>query len=218
MDRPRSGSRVAVLAFGLIVLGVSGLAATGARADEDEGWALNYDQVRDVARRAVRDLLTEFPVPVPGTPIELRFANPHETSWMVKELVGEALAERGARVIADSLPGAVELELNVVELGLRYTGARRSFLFGPKRIERLAVATLAGSVLDPGDGTLAWRGEGRARAIDEVPAGKLSILEGQSYPFTRPVLPPSNIGHVLEPIIVSGIVVGLVFLFVSNRN
>jgi hypothetical protein len=51
-----------------------------------------------------------------------------------------------------------------------------------------------------------------------VPAGKLSVLEGQAYPFTAPTLPQSNPGRILEPIIVSAIVAGLVFLFISNTE
>jgi hypothetical protein len=83
-------------------------------------------------------------------------------------------------------------------------------------VERLSVASLRGKVMNAG--SVSWSGEGVARRIDEVPADKLPLLEGHSYPFAAPSLPPRNIGRVLEPVLVGVIVLGLVVLFTSNRS
>jgi hypothetical protein len=194
------------------------LAVPRAAPGEEEGWLLNYDRVRLTAADAVRDLLDDFPPPAGGLPVRVSFIESHETAWMVGELSEEELIGRSIPVTEDTLRQAVELEIKVIELGMRYTAINRRFLFGTKRVERLAVATLSAQARDVATGELAWHGVGEARSIDEVPESKLPILEGNAYPFTAPARPASSTSKVVEPIIVAGIVVGLVFLFISNRN
>jgi len=129
-------------------------------------------------------------------------------------------AAQGLEDAADLGPPVdAELDLRVVELGLRYTGAHSRFLFfGGRSVERYAAARLHGELRRHGDPAVLWSGDGEASAIDEVPESALSILEGQQYPFTAPALPAGRASRVIEPVIVSVIVVGLVFLFVSNRS
>jgi hypothetical protein len=115
-------------------------------------------------------------------------------------------------------PVDAELDLRVVELGLRYTGSRRARFFGGRRVERYAAAQLHGELRGRGDSAVRWSKDAEASAIDEVSESALAILEGQRYPFTAPTLPARRAGRVIEPVIVSVIVVGLVFLFVSNRS
>jgi len=120
---------------------------------------------------------------------------------------------------AEIVPVDAELDLRVVELGLRYTDTHRSFpLFGDKKVERYALASLHGELHEPDDPVIRWSGSGEAKVIDEVSKDDLAILEGQRYPFTAPALPAQGASRWAEPLIVSAIVIGLVFLFVSNKS
>jgi hypothetical protein len=121
---------------------------------------------------------------------------------------------------AETVPVDAEIELRVVELGLRYTGTHRSGipLFGGTKVERYALASLHADLHDPEDPVTRWSGNGEAKVIDEVSKDDLAILEGQRYPFSAPALPAQGSSRWLEPLIVSAIVVGLVFLFVSNKS
>jgi hypothetical protein len=194
------------------------LAVPRAAPGEEEGWLLNYDQLRQVGGQAVAELLEGFPAPAGAPPVRVVFGTSHETAWMVEELVVEELGRQGVAVTVDSLTTARELEIKVVEMGLRYTGTHRRRWLGSKVVERLAVATLSGRMSDVASGTIAWNGGGEVRVIDEVPEKQLRILEGDTYPFTAPQIPATNASRVVEPIVVSAIVVGLVFLFVANRS
>jgi hypothetical protein len=125
-----------------------------------------------------------------------------------------ALAPEPAKVPVDA-----EIRLRVVDLGLKYTGSHRTRpFFGEKQISRYAAANLTAELRDPTGNLVQWSGHGEAARIDEVPKDALTILEGQNYPFTPPALPAHSTGKILEPIVVTAVIVGLVFLFVSNRS
>ncbi len=120
---------------------------------------------------------------------------------------------------AEIVPVDAELDLRVVELGLRYTDTHRSFpLFGDTKVERYALTSLHAELRGPDDPVVRWSGGAEAKVIDEVSKDDLAILEGQRYPFTAPALPAQGASRWVEPLIVSAIVVGLVFLFVSNKS
>jgi hypothetical protein len=113
-----------------------------------------------------------------------------------------------------------EIHVRVVELGLKYTDTHRTWpLFGSQVVERFAGANLTAELQTPDDDLVRWAGSGDATRIDEVPKDMLPILEGldSRNAFATPELPAGG-SRLLEPIIVSAIVVGLVFLFVSNRS
>ncbi len=132
---------------------------------------------------------------------------------------GAAQSAAAAPSAAELLPVDAEIELRVIELGLRYTKTHKSgFIFGGTKVERLAAASLHGDLRSDDGAIVRWSGLGEASAIDEVPKDELLILEGQRYPFTAPTLPQKSSTRWVEPVIVSVIVVGLVFLFVSNRS
>ncbi len=117
------------------------------------------------------------------------------------------------------IPVDAEIDLRVIELGIRYTGTHRSgFIFGDTKVERYAVASMQASLRELENPVQRWSGYGESAVLDEVPKDDLAILEGQRYPFTAPALPQKGGNRWVEPIIVSAIVVGLVFLFVSNRS
>ena len=114
-----------------------------------------------------------------------------------------------------------EIRLRVVELGLKYTDKHRTWpVFGSEVVERFAGANLHAELETPEDDLVRWSGSGDATFIDEVPVKMLPILEGvegSRNAFAAPTVPAGG-SKLLEPIIVSAIVVGLVFLFVSNRS
>jgi hypothetical protein len=125
----------------------------------------------------------------------------------------------GTAPVAPAVPVDAELRLRIVELGIKYTGTHRTRpVFGSKEVDRCAQASIYAELRDPSGDLVHWTGNGEATRIDAVPKDALGILEGQHYPFTPPVLPTHSSGKILEPIIVTAVIVGLVFLFVSNRS
>ncbi len=70
-----AGRRVAPAALCLLLL------AAPAAADDD-GWLTNYDQLHQVTRQAVGDLLEDFTL-AGDQSVRIAFESPHETTWIV---------------------------------------------------------------------------------------------------------------------------------------
>jgi hypothetical protein len=110
------------------------------------------------------------------------------------------------------------LEFRVGELDVGYTRRWRKSLFGTAMVERSARAAIFFRLLDGRDGKILWTDSGRLQQKDVVPQKLLAELEdtpGQAGPRSGGI---GGIGRVVEPIVVSGIVVGLVVLFYSSRT
>jgi hypothetical protein len=110
------------------------------------------------------------------------------------------------------------LSFRVLEFGVTYHDQWRQGFLGQRVVERLAAVDLNCRLVSGDEKNILWVGNGRSEKLDIVPKSKLDLLEGRSYPFTRPNLPPQSLSRIVEPALVLGIVGGLVFLFYSNQN
>ncbi len=117
----------------------------------------------------------------------------------------------------ENIEGLV-LSFRVVEFGVTYHDQWRQGFLGQRVVERLAAVDLNCRLVSGDAKNIIWVGNGRSERLDIVPKSKLDLLEGRAYPFTRPSLPPQSLSRIVEPVLVLGIVAGLVFLFYSNQN
>jgi hypothetical protein len=113
--------------------------------------------------------------------------------------------------------GKYRLSYQIVRLSVAYTDISRSWLFW-KRVERSAQADLFVQLIDLATGDITWVGEIHKQYGDKIPYGKLKAVEDPQYDFTRPSRSEFKMSRILEPIVVGGIVVGLVYLFFSNQS
>lgn len=132
----------------------------------------------------------------------------------------EALrAEREAQQIVGVAPQTGKLlEFRIGELEVRYPRRWRGSLFGSAMVERSARAVVFFRLLDKTDGRVLWADSGRAAGTDVVGQKLLADLEEAEEGGERAESPSGGLGRVVEPIVVSGVVVGLVFLFYSSRT
>ncbi len=106
----------------------------------------------------------------------------------------------------------------VLECGVSFPVARRSWLLGPTSYERVArVRVSARYMEEPGHRVLGLAEASRARA-DTVPGSAMSYVAGPEYPFSMRVAEPKSVKALLQPLIVTGIVSGLVYLFHQNQK
>jgi hypothetical protein len=126
---------------------------------------------------------------------------------------------RGVRPLFEKAPAPDKVvDFRISELGVEYTRRWRKSLFGSAMVERSARAAVFFRVLDGADGRVLWTDSGRREKKDIVPEKMLTRLE--DIPGLNPSAESEGGGvtRVLEPLIVSGIVVGLVLLFYSSRT
>jgi hypothetical protein len=63
-----------------------------------------------------------------------------------------------------------------------------------------------------------WVGRGSVERVNLVPAGKLDLVAGTNFPFNPPALESKSMSSYVEPVLVTGIVAGLIYLFYANQD
>jgi hypothetical protein len=101
--------------------------------------------------------------------------------------------------------------------GVSYVRRIGGFPFGTKAYERLAAMRASATIVESGSGTVLWTRTSTRRSTDVVPKNQIRYA-GSGSGSLNPPLPPGGGSRWLEPLIVIGVVAGLVVLFYSNRN
>ena len=110
----------------------------------------------------------------------------------------------------------LRVDLRVDGSGVTYVRKIHSFPFGTKGYERLAGMRASLTILDPESGDVLWARSSTHSATDVVRKKDVAYAASGSGRLNPPV--PSGGTRWLEPLIVVGVVAGLVVLFYSNRN
>jgi hypothetical protein len=110
------------------------------------------------------------------------------------------------------------LRFRVVQFEITYPDNFKTSPLGSRKVQRLASVSVMAHLLRGDREDVVWVGSGDVERIDTVPASKLPLLEGPNFPFTQPVLETGNLGSLVEPVLVTGIVAGLIYLFYTNQN
>lgn len=190
-----------------------------------------------VARLVAADLLRGVELP-PGRPVRIATPLTGDTLGFLAQSVVERLRGSGtevrlvpsratadlgmppedppARLRADSTD--LMLQLHVTSAGVSYVRAIRGFPFGIRGYERLASMRVGATLVDLATREVLWAKTASAEASDVVRKGDLSYVQSGSGGMS-PGLPRTGGGtRLLEPLIVVGVVTGLIVLFYSNRN
>jgi hypothetical protein len=179
----------------------------------------NFELVREAAWRAATELATDLkPVQVDGV-LALRHVGNHAGGFLVENALSGALAAAGRSVRAMADSSGPVLEFEVVDLGLAYTDVHRRAWLGEKRVDREARARLFARLVDQDQGAILWADQAEARATDVVRHAELGELEEKgAAEYLKATMPETRWNKLVEPVVVTGIVVGLIVLFFSNQN
>jgi hypothetical protein len=119
---------------------------------------------------------------------------------------------------ASGAPGDVVLTFQNVAFAIAYPDVYRSHLIGGKRVKRRADIRVHATLTDAKSGEVLWVGEAARESSDEFDYDDAARVEQGVYQFARPVLPGGGWGKYAEPVFVTGIIVGLIYLFFSNQS
>lgn len=128
-------------------------------------------------------------------------------------------AQAAASAMSQGADPLAPLRLQVLVEGSGVTYVRRlgSFPFGTKGYERLAGMRASATLFDPQNGDVVWTRSATRSARDVVSKGDVAYAASGSG-YLNPPVPRGGGTRWLEPMIVIGVVTGLVVLFYSNRN
>jgi hypothetical protein len=132
-------------------------------------------------------------------------------------ITAEATAAKEAETVAVPTYATDRvLEFRVAEFGVKYVDSHRPYVLGPRRVDRAAAVNLTCRLKDAGTQEVKWVGDGDAIEVDSVSGSKLRLYECESFPAS-PLVERGAMRYV-EPVLVAGIVSGLVYLFYTNQN
>lgn len=195
-------------------------------------WILSDLIAAELAASGYKVSVEEAPVSVPAGPTTAAAPAPatiDTTASLLDQLQAMQAAEQAAREAATAAVQAAtahtptmereadrRLEFRVGEFGVHYVGEGRPFFLGPKRVERATSVDVSCRLLEAGSEDVLWVGDGDAVRLDRISKSKLALFESPG--FTPTPLPSRGGFRYVEPVVVGGIVAGLVYLFYTNQN
>ena len=205
----------------------------------DKPAVANIDVLDKLTGLVVSELYTEMPSAASARAITLSPLGTDERYDFISNVFTRVLTENGYRVFksprkniaVDSLgayrsPSAgsnapadgFRLEYQALDFTLRYTKIYRSHLIGGKKVKRRADVRILATLFDESDGAVVWTGEALQSQEDQFPYGQLAEVEAGLFAFSKPPRESKSWGKVVEPVVVTGIIVGLIYLFFSNQS
>jgi len=227
-------SMIVAMAAGL-VLSLS--VRTAAAAPTAPTHAAMFDSI---AGRVADDLAPAGAIPA-GRTLELKIPLPGDTLSLLEQRLLQRLRARGVTVRlaraggaapfdpltgtaametlrSESEPPPLRLEASIESRSVVYLRRVGRFPFGSKGIERLVTLRAQSRLVDEASGEVVWARTGAGQLLDLVPSGDVEAVASSGKGMFRPGLPPKPGLRFLEPVIVAGVVVGLIVLFYSNRT
>jgi hypothetical protein len=190
--------------------------------------ATNLQLTSVVANTAVERAMRGAPLDS-GAAVLLAPAESHPLNFVLEHAVLRELGRRGVTaqvrrsiIPDDSLlavtanPGEPVLEYQLASARvtyLRLTG----WLPGRVNIERQSLVEAALTLREPATARVLWTGDATYNLVDQFRRGQLELVEDARFTDLQSPPPQRNVDKVLEPVIVVGVVAGLVALFFQNR-
>ncbi len=170
-----------------------------------------------ISSEALSDILESYDVQV----VMIEILGEHEGGWFVEQTLSSVLCNDGITIlssVSDSSSRSSErLLIRPMEIVVEYGDASRPWLIGTKRIERIARCELSATLVDS-NGEIVMTARTNGTADDVVSWSDVSTLSGSSeWEWLSRELPEDTGSGILEPLIVTGVVASLVYLFYSSR-
>ena len=219
-------SRCSVIASALLFAWLAGAAPV---VHADEPLKTNLDVMSDLTAEVIEKLLADIPSNVDKDVTLLPYDNTENYSF-IENVFQRVLTSNGYKthtsIAMTNGPGGnrnptingLVVEYQTLNFNLKYAKIYRSYLIGGKKVQRKADLKLVAKVLDLADDSVVWVGEAESSYEDSFPYGRISEVEDGEFAFTKPSRGGTNWGKVAEPVVVTGIIVGLIYLFFSNQT
>jgi hypothetical protein len=225
--------RAAVLALLVAVLGSVASPVRGETRARS-----NFDVMDKLSSEVCSELVAKIPADLPTREIRLAPLGRDERYDLVAKAFVRSLGEKGFRAYlpaapakadtaaagtaaADTVLGAgagVRLEFETIAFTLRYPEIYRSRLVGGKNVKRAADIRVLARLVEADNGLVLWMSETSKSYADQFSYDDIDEVESSLYEFTKPPRDSRNWGRIVEPVVVSGIIIGLIYLFFSNQG
>ncbi len=177
----------------------------------------NMDAIVEAVEGAADEALAQIEIPADASdlPILVVAQGKHEANWLVDHVLTSRLLDRGFSITADSTAArgeSMRLSFRILDLGI----AGQSGLRG-SHIDRQSRVTLTLRLSRESDSSVYWQDEITRQRADRIPKKQLEILQHSTYKFAQTELEEQSWSKFVEPVIISTVLGGLIYLFFSNR-
>ncbi len=186
----------------------------------------NYEIIEKISLEAIAELRANMP----GLAGEkLIFLSKEKGAGSIdiifKNAMIKTMTNAGMRVAEDLVTtkegektADYRLSYQLIRLDFKYPDIHRSYWVGSKQVDRLAEIGVFTQLTDLSTGDIIWVGETQKKYEDVISYSLLERVEDPQYDFTRPPRKELRWSKLVEPVVVTGIVTGLVYLFFSNQT
>jgi hypothetical protein len=186
----------------------------------------NFDILKRVSTEAASEIVSAIGPYAQGEIILVgKSKSLGSVDFLLENAFVQEMRDAGLRVAADvpakdgaAPQGRYRLSYQIIRLSLSYPRISRKWLLGPREVEREARADVFAQFTDLSTGDILWTKESHKTYTDRIGYARLASVEDAQYDFTRPPHSEFKMSRLFEPIIVGGIVAGLVYLFFSNQS
>jgi hypothetical protein len=159
-----------------------------------------------------------------GSRLHLRQIDTHDASWLVKsillqELTSPGHAVRAGQMVVSQDPEEVgyEIAYRIVYCQTSLPRSWREWVVGARRYERRTAVDIRFELSDQTK-AIVWAGGVQRERREIIPGKRLSDLAASGQMFASPEVEPGGWDKIFEPVIVAGIVGGLIYLFYTSRS
>ena len=193
----------------------------------DERVLPNYEVLEKLSGEAMVELLSNMPRFPEGSIVYLeKKKGIGEIDFVLENMMLVAFKDAGVKIARLEEEGSevgegrhsFRLSYQIIRMSLGYSKIYRRYWLGSKRVEREAQVDLFANLIETGSGEIIWVGDTQKRYEDEISYSMLEKVEDPEYAFTTPERKEIRISKLIEPLVVGGVVIGLVFLFFSNQS
>ncbi len=194
----------------MITVFLLGLALTGSAT------STNLDMLETVVLNAMEPVSEQVAAQCTES-IRLHIQGEHAGGWLIEQIATMSLRAAGVTVFSARDEEGWVLNLRPMELSVTYAQTRRSWILGGKQIPRVASCEISAVLIDPQGNIVLTAREGSVIESTVSPSD-IVILESSTERWANGELSEEESGNILEPLVVTGVVTALVYLFYSSRN
>ncbi len=209
--------------------GGSGLAAPASvSGEEDPPVSIvpkpNLVVISDLTEEVVQEAVARMGLPE-GSRLHLKQVDTHDANWLVKSILLQELTAGGHAVRAGQMTasqdpddaGVYEIAYRIVYCQTSLPRSWREWVVGPRKFERRTAVDMRFELSDSTK-TIIWAGGVQRERREIISGGRIDDLDAPGQAFASPESEQSGWDKIFEPVIVAGIVGGLIYLFYTSRS
>jgi len=187
----------------------------------------NLDVISDLAREVIAEAVGKMRIPE-GAPVHTRQIESSDANWLIKSLLLEELTSRGhvvrsgqmsaaAAAATEGGPAVYEVAYRIVNCQTTLPRSWREWVVGSRKFERRTEVDMRFEFSDESK-SIIWAGGVQREKREIISGADMRELASPGHPFAAPEADPGGWDKIFEPVIVAGIVGGLIYLFYTSRS